>query len=188
MADSPQIGARQLQALRTRTFTQAGKALATLADITSVHRREFDAGQVPGAAGLRKAADKYLGLLATLDIADSLLTPEALEAMHAEDGDGVVVSRGDLAPFVALLRGTGLVPRTVPEDTPLGRLSAAAGSPVPPEVVKLAAVPEGDPGYGPWVTAGFDGECDDCGAPVSEGDSIRSDGAGGWLCASCGDG
>jgi hypothetical protein len=41
--------------------------------------------------------------------------------------------------------------------------------------------------FGPWITASFDGECaGDCGRPLRAGDSIRSDGEGGWLCVHCG--
>lgn len=40
--------------------------------------------------------------------------------------------------------------------------------------------------YGPWITARFDSDCDGCGAPMDEGDQIRSDGDGGWLCDTCG--
>lgn len=46
-------------------------------------------------------------------------------------------------------------------------------------------------GYGPWFVAGFDSECDgenpDC-DQIWEGDQARSDGAGGWLCSTCGQG
>lgn len=42
--------------------------------------------------------------------------------------------------------------------------------------------------YGPWITARLDGYCDACGDPIVEGDEIRSDGDGGWLCQPCGDG
>jgi hypothetical protein len=39
---------------------------------------------------------------------------------------------------------------------------------------------------GPWFIAGFDGECDlgDC-SGISEGDTIRANGSGGWECESC---
>ena len=40
--------------------------------------------------------------------------------------------------------------------------------------------------FGPWIIARFDSECD-CGAQIFEGDDIRSDGAGGWLCDRCGE-
>lgn len=41
---------------------------------------------------------------------------------------------------------------------------------------------------GPWVTARFDGDCDECGAMIfAFADRIRSDGEGGWLCEECGD-
>lgn len=39
---------------------------------------------------------------------------------------------------------------------------------------------------GPWFDARFDSDCDDCGDLIQEGDQIRSDGAGGWLCETCG--
>ena len=39
---------------------------------------------------------------------------------------------------------------------------------------------------GPWVTARFDSDCDGCGNDILEGDEIRSDGEGGWLCDLCG--
>lgn len=35
---------------------------------------------------------------------------------------------------------------------------------------------------GPWFTASYPGECDECGGFFEAGDTIRSDGAGGWLC------
>ena len=41
--------------------------------------------------------------------------------------------------------------------------------------------------YGPWIDARFDSDCDGCGVFIEEGDPIRSDGAGGWLCAGCGE-
>lgn len=41
--------------------------------------------------------------------------------------------------------------------------------------------------FGPWFPARYDGECDGCGEPFSEGDDIRSDGEGGWLASCCGD-
>lgn len=42
-------------------------------------------------------------------------------------------------------------------------------------------------GYGPWFVAGYDSECDGCPAGITEGEDSRSDGAGGWLCTSCGE-
>jgi hypothetical protein len=39
---------------------------------------------------------------------------------------------------------------------------------------------------GPWITASYDGECADCGRLVGDGDAIRADGEGGWLCGDCG--
>lgn len=40
--------------------------------------------------------------------------------------------------------------------------------------------------FGPWFTAQFDSECDDCGEDIEEGDQIRADGEGGYLCEECG--
>lgn len=40
--------------------------------------------------------------------------------------------------------------------------------------------------FGPWIFAGFDSECDECGAGICENDDIRSDGDGGWICVVCG--
>lgn len=46
---------------------------------------------------------------------------------------------------------------------------------------------EPDNKRGPWVRAAFDGECDGtCGGSLLEGDEIRADGEGGWLCQDCG--
>jgi hypothetical protein len=41
--------------------------------------------------------------------------------------------------------------------------------------------------YGPWFAARFDSECDDCGGDITEGDRIRADGEGGYVCESCGE-
>jgi hypothetical protein len=41
--------------------------------------------------------------------------------------------------------------------------------------------------FGPWFAARYDGECGNCGCEFQAGDSIRSDGAGGWLCGGCGE-
>jgi len=40
--------------------------------------------------------------------------------------------------------------------------------------------------FGPWFRAGFDSDCDECGGLIIEGERIRSDGDGGWLCDECG--
>ena len=40
--------------------------------------------------------------------------------------------------------------------------------------------------YGPWFPAGFGSDCDGCGSEILDGDQIRSDGEGGWLCEDCG--
>jgi len=39
---------------------------------------------------------------------------------------------------------------------------------------------------GPWFTSRWDSECDNCGDLVMEGDSMRADGEGGWVCEMCG--
>lgn len=52
--------------------------------------------------------------------------------------------------------------------------------------VRLA--PPERPKFGPWFHAGFDGTCDGpCGEDIIEGDLIRADGEGGWLCRDCGE-
>lgn len=41
---------------------------------------------------------------------------------------------------------------------------------------------------GPWITASYCTDCaGDCGGEICPGEEARSDGAGGWLCWSCGD-
>lgn len=40
--------------------------------------------------------------------------------------------------------------------------------------------------FGPWFEAQFGGDCDGCGSDIAEGDYIRADGEGGWLCGICG--
>lgn len=40
---------------------------------------------------------------------------------------------------------------------------------------------------GPWFDATYHGDCADCGGAIEPGDRIRADGAGGWLCDTCGD-
>lgn len=47
---------------------------------------------------------------------------------------------------------------------------------------------EGEPDsvLGPWVRAGYGGLCDACDGSIVEGDQIRADGQGGWLCSDCG--
>jgi hypothetical protein len=126
---APGIDARELRAARKRTFTAAGKACKALLEDLTTHAAEFAAGRVPPQAALRKQADKYLGLLETLDIQDSLLTPEALEAIygeHEEPGQ-VSVAREDLALLTGVLLSSGLVPEgAAMADGPLGRLNAAA--------------------------------------------------------------
>ena len=143
---APAIDARELRSARKRTFTAATKALAALIDEVAHQRDAMSAGDVPPAASLRKAADKYLGLLATLDIQDSILTPEALEAMHSEPGQ-VSVSREDLALLTSVI--TSMHPEVPADDrTPLGRLAAAARpGGLTPEMAAAITVP--DPGFPP---------------------------------------
>ena len=156
----PQVDARQLAALRKRRLAEAGKALQALLDAVNGHRGELDAGYVPPAAGLRKLADKYLGLLDTLAIIDSILTPEALEAMTYEDDAGTVaVRRDDLALLTDVLRDARLTPTAVTEDTPLGGLTAAAypGGLGPAEMAFLSVVPD-EPGHGYWEAGDYEGD------------------------------
>ena len=42
-------------------------------------------------------------------------------------------------------------------------------------------------GPGPWFPARYDSDCDGCGGPIYEGDEIRGDGEGGYLCEACGE-
>ena len=39
---------------------------------------------------------------------------------------------------------------------------------------------------GVWTDARYHGTCRGCGHPIRPGDRIKSDGAGGWICADCG--
>jgi hypothetical protein len=39
---------------------------------------------------------------------------------------------------------------------------------------------------GPWFVAAYNGSCAGCGADISPGDTIRADGAGGYLDEECG--
>ena len=41
--------------------------------------------------------------------------------------------------------------------------------------------------FGPWVTARWDSECDECGDYIFEGEQLRADGEGNWLCSICGE-
>jgi hypothetical protein len=41
--------------------------------------------------------------------------------------------------------------------------------------------------FGPWFDARFDSECDCCGDDITEGDRIRADGDGGYICDECGE-
>lgn len=40
---------------------------------------------------------------------------------------------------------------------------------------------------GPWFTASYPGDCDECGGEFEAGDMIRADGDGGYLCEDCGE-
>jgi hypothetical protein len=42
-------------------------------------------------------------------------------------------------------------------------------------------------GYGPWFTASRSSECAGCWDVIDEGDRIRADGEGRYLCEDCGD-
>lgn len=41
--------------------------------------------------------------------------------------------------------------------------------------------------FGPWFDARFDSECDCCDDDITEGDRIRADGEGGYICGECGE-
>jgi hypothetical protein len=41
--------------------------------------------------------------------------------------------------------------------------------------------------WGPWIEARYPGRCSYGDERIHEGDRIRSDGEGGWLCSNCGD-
>jgi hypothetical protein len=149
---TPQAGARQLQSLRRRAFVAANKAVLALLDEAGEHRDALASGGVPPVTGLRRLADKYFTQLTFLDVIDSVLTPEALEAvancsdgleaMTAEDAVTVSVDRDALAMLTDVLRDSGLIPAEVDENTPLGQLiSAARGELRPREIAELAAAP-----------------------------------------------
>jgi hypothetical protein len=125
---TPQIDARQLIALRKRTFTAAGKALKSMLDEAVEHQAAMEAGNVPPPDGLRRAADKYVDLLHTLWLADSVLTPQILEVMAGEPYGTAVVDRSALALFTEVLRDSGLLPAEIDPDSPLGQLIGAAGT------------------------------------------------------------
>ena len=40
---------------------------------------------------------------------------------------------------------------------------------------------------GPWFAARYRGDCSNCSAPFDKGDTIRSDGEGGWEATCCAD-
>jgi hypothetical protein len=42
-------------------------------------------------------------------------------------------------------------------------------------------------GFGPWFYAAYSGECAGCWCIIDEGDLIRADGEGGYLCEGCGE-
>jgi hypothetical protein len=62
---------------------------------------------------------------------------------------------------------------------------APGASPGIPRQARLRSRAAGS-GLGPWFPAQYDGGCGGCGEKITEGDSIRADGCGGWLCPDCG--
>jgi hypothetical protein len=64
-----------------------------------------------------------------------------------------------------------------PERLPQPKVPQAVRARMGPERIR----------YGPWFPAAFPSECDGCGGDIGEGDRIRSDGEGGWLCPDCGE-
>jgi hypothetical protein len=70
--------------------------------------------------------------------------------------------------------------RPAPDVHPASEFQAA--------VLSAGPAAENPDGYGPWFIASFDSDCDGpCGGEILAGQHSRSDGAGGWLCASCGE-
>jgi hypothetical protein len=55
-----------------------------------------------------------------------------------------------------------------------------------PSLPAVSPYYEPDAQPGPWFEARFSSDCHGCGGDITEGDYIRSDGAGGWLCGICG--
>lgn len=41
--------------------------------------------------------------------------------------------------------------------------------------------------WGPVITAAYPGDCASCGYHWDDGEPIRADGEGGWLCEDCGE-
>lgn len=129
MTDST-IDARQLRAQRKRTFTAARKALQALAEAAAADSATLENGGAPDTPAMRKTAEKYLALLGTLDIIDSVLTPFPLSELPdwAEDAGTITVSRDDVDVLVQFCRGF-VTEATGPVDgTPLGRLMLAAAA------------------------------------------------------------
>jgi hypothetical protein len=140
---APAIDARELRAARKRTFTAATRACAVLADAVTADIATLAAGGVPDVSGFRKMSEKYASKLDMLDLQDSLLTPEALEAIygeHSEPGQ-VSVARDDLALLTGVIISAGLVPEgAAAGNTPLGRLNTAVNA-LTPEMAALLTVP-----------------------------------------------
>lgn len=170
-----QADARQLAALRKRTFAQAKKALEALTGEAAGHQDEFTAGDVPSGSQLRKLAEKYARLLETIDVVDSVLTPEALEALAADDvpepePGTVTVNRDALAMASEVIRDSGLLPGEPGPDTPLGQLFRAAGISCR-EMAAMASVPVPFASGPPWADDGSGGEYD-AGWPPQSSDEM----------------
>jgi hypothetical protein len=73
-------------------------------------------------------------------------------------------------------------------DIPFAVAVAPGGIPVFSDPAPVHTQPDPQNGErGPWFRAGYDAECDGmCGGSILEGDQIRADGTGGWLCEDCG--
>jgi hypothetical protein len=66
--------------------------------------------------------------------------------------------------------------------------NAVPSAPAPASEFASAATDPRSAGFGPWFTATYDSGCaGPCGGKIYEGDEIRADGEGGWLCSVCGD-
>lgn len=106
--------------------------------------------------------------------------------------DVVGVAPGGTPIVVTRLDEFGM-PVGEPRRDTVGAITLCPG-PVDPWTAPVPAMDvesgQGEPDgrLGPWVTAAFDSECDGdmCGVQILEGDEIRADGEGGWLCKDCG--
>jgi hypothetical protein len=151
---APQIDARDLMSARKRAFAAATRACGILAEAAGADSATLANGGVPDAAAFRKLSEKYLARLDMLGTMDSLLTPEALEAMHLEHEQDVLDYPGwrqDLALLTDVI--PGVAPGASADiNSPLGRLTRAAhpgraAAEMAAELAAAVSVP--DPGFPP---------------------------------------